>query len=98
MALHYQTEYRLGNRGRICRSYTGFQALIAIAFDLIFGLAFELVMLVFSTAVRLAILAAHLAVRILKVHWKILVAGMTLIVYLITLPFAMIHDAVNRLR
>ncbi len=43
MALHYYTEYRLGNRGRICRSYTGFQAFLAIGFDLVFGLLFELV-------------------------------------------------------
>jgi len=91
MALHYQTEYRLGNRGRICRSYTGFQALIAIAFDLVFGLAFELVMLV-------VVLAARLVVRILTVNWKLMVAAMTLLVYLVTLPFALLHEAVNRFR
>jgi hypothetical protein len=98
MALHYQTEYRLGNRGRICRSYTGFQALFAIAFDLVFGLAFELVTLVVALAARLVVLVARFAVRVLRVHWKIMVAAMTLIVYLVTLPFAMIHEAVNRLR
>jgi hypothetical protein len=98
MALHYQTEYRLGNRGRICRSYTGFQALIAIAFDLVFGLFFELVTMVLTLAVRLTILAARLVLRILTVNWKILLAAMALLVYLLTLPFAMIHEAVNRLR
>ena len=98
MALHYQTEYRLGNRGRICRSYTGFQALVAIFFDLVFGLAFELVTMLLALAVRLAVLAARLVVRILTVNWKILVAAMTLIVYLLTLPFALLHEAVNQLR
>ena len=42
MALHYQTECRLGAR-RINRSYSGYQAFVAIVFDLIFGLLFELV-------------------------------------------------------
>ncbi len=98
MALHYQTEYRLGNRGRICRSYTGFQALLAIVFDLVFGLAFELVTMVFSLAVRLVILTAHLVVHVLTVNWKILVAAMTWLVYLLTLPFAVLHNAVHRLR
>ena len=39
MAFTYTTEYCLGRRGRINRSYTGMRALIAIAFDL--GLAFS---------------------------------------------------------
>ena len=98
MALHYQTEYRVGNRGRICRSYTGFQALIAIVFDLVFGLTFELVALIVALAARLVVLAARLVLRVLAVNWKLMVAGMTLLVYLITLPFAVIHEAVNRFR
>jgi hypothetical protein len=98
MALHYQTEYRLGNRGRICRSYSGFQALIAIGFDLIFGLLFELISLVFTQAFRLSILAVQLVFRLLRIYWKILVAAMTLIVYILTLPFAWLHNAVDRFR
>ncbi len=98
MALHYQTEYRLGNRGRICRSYTGFQALIAIVLDLVFGLAFELITMVFALAVRLVILTTRLAVRVLTVNWQLLVAAMTLLVYLLTLPFALLHNAVHRFR
>jgi hypothetical protein len=98
MALYYQTEYRLGRRGRICRSYTGFQAFVAICFDLIFGLLFELVSAAVSLTVRLAILVAQLVVEMLKINWKLLVAGMTLIVYIITLPFALLHEAVDRLR
>ena len=42
MSLHYQTECRIGAR-RVHRSYTGYQAVVAIMFDLIFGLLFELV-------------------------------------------------------
>lgn len=52
MALYYQTEYRLGGRGLIRRSYTGFQAFFAILFDLVFGLVFELVAGVIGLAVH----------------------------------------------
>jgi len=98
MALHYQTEYRLGNRGRICRSYTGFPAFVAIIFDLVFGLLFELLTMTISLVVRLAILVVELVVHMLKINWKLLVAAMTLIVYVITLPFALLHEAVDRFR
>ena len=43
MAFVYTTEYRLGRRGRINRSYTGIQALIAIAFDLTLGFTFGVI-------------------------------------------------------
>jgi hypothetical protein len=43
MAFMYTTEYCLGRRGRINRSYTGIQALIAIAFDLALGFSFGLI-------------------------------------------------------
>jgi hypothetical protein len=98
MALHYQTEYRLGNRGRVCRSYTGFQALVAIFFDLIFGLLFEVVSMAIGVAVRIVALTAQLAVEAFRGIWKLLVSAMTVIVYLVTLPFAILHDAVDRLR
>jgi hypothetical protein len=98
MALHYQTEYRLGNRGRVCRSYTGFQALVAIFFDLVFGLLFEVVSMVIGVAVRILALAAQLAVEAFKASWRLLVSAMTVIVYIVTLPFALLHDAVDRLR
>ena len=43
MGLYYQTEYRLGRRGgRVCRTYTGLRAFLAIAVDLVFLLTFEL--------------------------------------------------------
>ena len=42
MSLHYQTEYRMGLDEFIART-AGYQAFVAIFFDLIFGLFFELV-------------------------------------------------------
>jgi hypothetical protein len=98
MALHYQTEYRLGRRGRISRSYTGFQAFVAICLDLVFGLLFEFVATAFALAARLMLLTVRLIVRLLRVNWKILVAAMTLLVYILTLPFALLHRAVVQLR
>lgn len=57
MALYYRTEYRIGNRGRICRSYTGLAAFGAIVFDLGFGLIFELVTAVIGLSLRLVCMA-----------------------------------------
>ncbi len=45
MSLSYTTEYTVGRRGRIRRTYTGVQALIAIAFDLALGSVFALIRL-----------------------------------------------------
>ena len=70
MALYYQTEYRLGSRGRISRSYTGFQAFIAILFDLVFGLVFELVVGVIGLALRLVFLALQVGVVVLSKSWS----------------------------
>jgi hypothetical protein len=98
MALHYQTEYRLGNRGRVCRSYTGFQAFVAIGLDLVFGLFFELVSTLVALAMRIALLTVRFAMRVLRIHWRILVAAMTFVVYIVTLPFAWVHQGVDRLR
>jgi hypothetical protein len=43
MTFQYTTEYCLGRRGRVCRTYSGVQALIAIAFDLALGFTFGLI-------------------------------------------------------
>jgi hypothetical protein len=43
MAIRYTTEYSIGRRGRVCRTYGGTQAVIAIAFDLALGFAFGLI-------------------------------------------------------
>jgi hypothetical protein len=98
MALYYQTEYRLGNRGRISRSYTGFQAFVAIFFDLIFGLVFELVTSVLSLLLRLTVCFLQLGVVVFRKSWGTLVAVMAAIVSLATLPFVLLHHAVDRLR
>src|SRR5262245_15765000 len=61
MGLCYQTEYRLGARGgRICRTYTGFRAFVAIAVDLALGLIFASV----GLAIHLILLALLLCLRV----------------------------------
>jgi hypothetical protein len=99
MALYYQTQYRLGRRGgRVCRSYSGFQAFVAILFDLVFGLIFELVWSVITLAFRLVILALQLVVQVVRITWSVAVAVMTTIVYILTLPFALLHQMVGRFK
>jgi hypothetical protein len=95
MALFYQTEYRMGRRGRICRTYTGLQALVAIAIDLVFGLLFEFVLIAANLLSRAILLAFHLAVELLRIVWNVLLAVMTVLVYLVTLPFALIHQGAD---
>jgi cytochrome c biogenesis protein CcdA len=48
MALIYQTEYHLGPRGRVTRTYGGLRALIAIGLDLALATVFAVVGLVFA--------------------------------------------------
>ena len=98
MALSYQTEYRLGKRGRISRSYTGFAAFVAILFDLVFGLVFELVTSVVVLALRLVVLALRVVVVCLDPFVEHSGRRMAAIVAVVTLPFAMLHHSVNRLR
>jgi hypothetical protein len=98
MALSYQTEYRLGDRGLIRRSYTGFQALVAIGLDLVFGLAFELVGLTLVLMGRVMAWTARRVIRLLVLYWRFLVAVMTLVVSAVTLPFVMLHRGAERLR
>jgi hypothetical protein len=93
MALHYQTEYRMGNR-RVHRSYSGYQAFVAILFDLIFGLFFEMVATLLSMAFKLCRFALGVAVQIVKRFWKVGVAAMTIVVFTVTLPFAVLHRAI----
>jgi hypothetical protein len=95
MALYYQTQYRLGRRGgRVCRSYSGFQAFVAILFDLVFGLIFELVSSVIAMAFRLFVLALQLAAQVLKISLSIVVVVLTTVLYILTLPFALLHQTV----
>lgn len=98
MALHYQTEYGLGRRGRIRRSYTGYQAFVAIACDLVFGLLFELVFSIIGLALKIVALTIQLMVRLLQLYWRFLVAVMTVVVYAVTMPFVWVNLAMRRLR
>ena len=99
MALYYQTEYRLGRgRGRITRSYTGFQAFVAIVLDLVFGLFFELITGAIALALRLIYLTLRIGFAVLRKSWSTLVAVMAAVVSLLTLPFVALHHAVDRLR
>lgn len=93
MALHYQTEYRMGNR-RVHRSYSGYQAFVAILFDLIFGLFFEMVATLLSMAFRLFRFAVGVAVQVVKRFWKVAVAAMAIVVFTLTMPFALVHRAI----
>ena len=96
MALHYQTECRIGTR-RINRSYSGYQAFVAIVFDLIFGLLFEMVATLLNLTFRLLAFSFRLALQILKHSWKVLVAAMTALVFTLTLPFVILHRAIVRM-
>ena len=48
MALIYQTEYHLGRRGKVTRTYGGLRALVAISADLTLALIFGAFGLVFG--------------------------------------------------
>jgi hypothetical protein len=96
MALHYQTECRMGTR-RINRSYSGYQAFVAILFDLIFGLLFELVASLLGLTFRLISFSIRLTIQVLRRSWKVLIAAMTVMVFTLTLPFVILHRAIARL-
>ena len=99
MALYYQTEYRLGRRhGRIGRSYTGVHAFLAIVLDLFLGFAFGLVSIVIGLALRTVVIALQLSVIVLKASWSLLIVVLTGVVFCLTLPFALLHHAVDRQR
>jgi hypothetical protein len=76
MGLSYRTEYHFGRRGaRICRSYTGLRAVLAIAIDLFFVLTFELglglVLLVLRNLIRVLSLLFELAIHLLVLPFRI---------------------------
>ncbi len=98
MSLSYQTEYRLGDRGVIRRSYTRFQAFIAIGLDLVFGLAFEFVGIALAWAGRAIAWSARHVARLLVCYWRFLVAAMTLVISMVTLPFVVLHGCAEWLR
>ena len=66
MTFQYTTEYRLGGRRRVCRTYGGVHAAIAISFDLALGSLFGLIGLAIwlvrlSVVTLLRLIAALLA-------------------------------------
>lgn len=63
MGVSYQTEYSLGRRGRISRSYTGLRAVMAIGLDLFLLLTVELGFGLMLLALRLLFRAIVLLVR-----------------------------------
>jgi hypothetical protein len=74
MALSYQTQYSLGRRGgRVCRTYHGVEAVIAIGVDLglslifaLVGFALRLAWYVVVTAVRFAFELVQLPLKALR--------------------------------
>lgn len=73
MGLYYQTEYRLGRRGRVFRNYTGIKAFLAIGFDLCFLLMFDFLFAMLFFGLR----------TILRLSTKVLSA----VAYTLSVPF-----------
>jgi hypothetical protein len=92
MGLSYQAEYRIGRRGgRVCRSYTGFRAFLAILFDLVFGTFFDALGALFALVARLLILSVHLAVEVVKLSLRVLVFAITAVFHLLALPYQLMQ-------
>jgi hypothetical protein len=92
MGLYYQAEYRVGRRGgRVCRSYSGFRAFLAIFLDLVFGTLLDVIAAVFALAARSLILTIHLAVEVVKLCWRLLVLVMTILVHALALPYKLMQ-------
>jgi len=73
-------------------------AFLAIVLDLFLGSMFGFVSIVIGLALRTIVFALQVAVVVLKLNWNLLVAVMTAVVYCVTLPFALLHHAVDRRR
>src|SRR4051794_34811549 len=71
MSVCYQTEYCLGRRGRVCRTYSGIQALIAITFDLALGLIFGLIGLGWRLVRCLFDLALGVIFGLIGLGWRL---------------------------
>ncbi len=92
MGLYYHAEYRIGPRGgRVCRSYSGFRAFLAILFDLVFGTFFDVVAAVFALARRVLFLNFHVAGQLLRLAWRMLIFVMTALAHLLALPHRVMH-------
>lgn len=72
MGLYYQTEYSLGRRGgKVCRTYTGLRAFLAIAIDLLFLLTFELVLAVLFFALKNVLLLVKCVLYALTLPFRV---------------------------
>ncbi|MGO9462813.1 MAG: hypothetical protein ACLQIB_02005 [Isosphaeraceae bacterium] len=92
MGLYYQAEYRIGRRGgRVCHSYSGVRAFLAILFDLVFGLLFDVLAAVFAVVTRSLIRCVRFTAESLKVCWRMLVFAMTALVDALPLPHGVMH-------
>lgn len=75
--LHYQSEYRLGKRGgRVCHSFHGYQAVLAILVMMALGLAFGVLGLV-----------VRVVAFVLRAEWLLLVAIFRMLVAIFSAPF-----------
>jgi hypothetical protein len=84
MGLYYQTEYRLGRRGgRICRTYTGLRAVLAIAIDLLLILTFDF--------------AFGLLFLVLRTLGKVVLVLLTAVFYLLSVPFRIARWVAHKL-
>lgn len=67
MGWTYHTQYRLGRRaGRVCRTYEGPQAVVAITIDLMLSLLFGLIGFVVRLAWNISLAAVQFVVELLK--------------------------------
>jgi hypothetical protein len=96
MGLYYHAEYRVGPRGgRVCRSYHGFRAFLAILFDLVFGTLFDVLAAVFALATRALFLSAHLTIELLKLCFRVLVLVMTAVFRVLALPYRLMQSRID---
>jgi len=96
MGLYYHAEYRVGPRGgRVCRSYSGFRAFLAILFDLVFGSLFDVLAAVFALVTRTLVLAVRVMVGLLQLWWRLLVLAMTVLFQVLALPYTIMQRRVN---
>jgi hypothetical protein len=75
--LHYQSEYRLGRRGgRVCHSFHGYQAVVAILATMALGLAFGVVGII-----------SRVIAFVLRAAWLMVIAAFTMLVAILSAPF-----------
>ncbi len=82
MSLQYRAEYQLGShRSQICRTYSGFPALVAISVDLAMGLIFACSGLAIKAAWCMILLA-----------WQLFLISLKLFIELLRLPLQVARE------